>query len=164
MRLIDAMVDLPAVVMGRRSEVLAWNRLAHALLAGHLDFRSPGRPADRPNLTRMLFRDPHTRELYPRWSEEAARSVASLHLIAGQHRDDPELADLVGELALSTAPSSPRCGRGTRSTTASSARSMFHHPEVGEFTLEFQALHLPDDSGQRLLIYTAAPGARHKPR
>ena len=54
-RLLEAMIDIPAVVMGRRNEILAWNRLGHLLLGGHLDFDSPARSADRPNLTRMLF-------------------------------------------------------------------------------------------------------------
>ena len=30
------------------------------------------------------------------------------------------------------------------------------HPELGELELEFQALNLPDDSGQRILTYTGA--------
>ena len=101
-QLIHAMADVPAVVMGPRSDVLAWNRLAHSLLAGHHDFEAPRRPADRPNLIRMLFLDPHSRELYSRWDEEAARAVASLGLLAGRYSDDPELARLIGELALNS--------------------------------------------------------------
>ena len=99
-RLVDAMGDVPALVMGRRSEVLAWNRLGHALLAGHYAIDAPSRPTERPNLTQMLFLDPHTRDLYARWEDEAARAVASLRLIAGRYRDDRLLADLVGELML----------------------------------------------------------------
>jgi transcriptional regulator with XRE-family HTH domain len=155
-RLINAMADVPAVVMGRRSEVLAWNSLGHALLAGHVDFDVPSRPADRPNLTRMLFLDPHTHELYANWGEEAARAVASLRLVAGRHRDDRELADLVGELTVksddfaSLWSSHPvyNCQSGLK---------RFQHPEVGEFELEFEILHLPDDTGHRILTYTAIP-------
>ena len=33
----------------------------------------------------------------------------------------------------------------------------FRHPEVGEFEAEFEALQLPDDSGQRIMTYTATP-------
>ena len=99
-RLVNALTEIPAVVLGRRTEVLAWNALGHLLLAGHLDFHAPSRPSDRPNLTRMLFLDAHARDLYPAWDEEAARAVASLRLVAGRYRDDRELADLVGELAL----------------------------------------------------------------
>jgi hypothetical protein len=31
------MDTIPALVTGRRANVLAWNRLGHALFAGHLD-------------------------------------------------------------------------------------------------------------------------------
>jgi transcriptional regulator with XRE-family HTH domain len=156
-RLIEAMTDVPAVVMGRRTEVLAWNRLGHALLAGHHDFTAPGRPSDRPNLTRMLFLDPHTQELYARWDEEAARAVASLRLIAGRHRDDQELADLVGELTLKSDDFASLWSRHPVHNCLS-GRKWFHHPEVGDMELEFEMLLLPDDSGHRVLTYTAIPG------
>ncbi|MUN36891.1 MULTISPECIES: helix-turn-helix transcriptional regulator [Actinomadura] len=156
-RLINAMADVPAVVLGRRTEVLAWNPLAHALLAGHYDPASPERPADRPNLTRMLFLDPHTRDLYARWDEEAARDVASLRLFAGRYRDDRELADLVGELTLKSDTFAALWAKHPV-YKCQSGRKHFRHPEVGEFELEFEVLHLPDDSGHRILTYTALPG------
>ena len=90
-QLITAMRDVPALVLGRHSQVLAWNELGHLLFAGHYDRTAPDRPADRPNLTRMLFLDPHTRELYRRWDEEASRAVASLRVAAGRFADDPAL-------------------------------------------------------------------------
>jgi hypothetical protein len=99
-RLLNAMDDIPTVAMGRRNEILAGNRLGHLLLAGHVDFDAPRRPADRPNLTRMLFLDPHTRELYRNWPEEASLAVASMRFIAAQFKDDRNLAGLIGELTL----------------------------------------------------------------
>ncbi|HYH32316.1 MAG TPA: helix-turn-helix transcriptional regulator [Pseudonocardia sp.] len=156
-RLVEAMADVPTVVLGRRTEVLAWNRAAHALLADHCAIDAPQRPAERPNLTRMLFLDPHTRDLYVRWDEEAARAVASLRLVAGRHRDDRALSDLVGELvvksdafaALWSAHPVQNCVSGTK---------LLRHPQVGELELGFEALHLPDDTAQRILTYTAEPG------
>lgn len=155
-RLIDAMAEIPAVVMNRRSDVLLWNRLGHMLLAGHCDFEAPGRPADRPNLTRMLFLDPHTRELYARWNEEAARAVASLSLLAGRHGDDPELAALIGELSLKSDEFAHLWSKHPVRNCVAGTKH-FHHPEVGQLELDFQALELPDRSGQRILTYTAAP-------
>ncbi len=156
-RLINAMADVPAVIMGRRTEILAWNRLGHALLAGHYDFTAPSRPADRPNLTRMLFLDPHTRELYARWDEETARAVASLRLVAGRYRDDRELADLVGELTLKSDAFAALWAKHPVHNCLS-GRKGFHHPELGDFELEFEILHLPDGAGHRILTYTALPG------
>jgi len=40
-----------------------------------------------------------------------------------------------------------------------SGSKRFHHPAVGELTLDYEVLHLPDGDGQRILAYTAAPGS-----
>jgi transcriptional regulator with XRE-family HTH domain len=157
-RLIDAIVDVPAVALGRRTEVLAWNRLAHRLLAGHYAADSVERPSDRPNLTRLLFLDPHTRELYVDWPREAARAVASLRLVAGRHPDDRALEELVGELSVKSLEFARLWAKRPVENCVSGTKR-FRHPEVGELELEFQALALPDDSGQRILTYTAAPGS-----
>jgi transcriptional regulator with XRE-family HTH domain len=160
--LIDAMGEVPAVLMGRASEVLAWNRLGHALVAGHVPFDAPLEESDRPNLTRMLFLDPHTRALYADWDEEAERAVASLRLVAGRFQEDRDLAELIGELSIaSDAFASLWAGHPVANCTSGTKR--ISHPEVGEVHLGFEVLHLPDGGGHRLLTYTADPDtpARH---
>jgi transcriptional regulator with XRE-family HTH domain len=154
--LIAAMDGVPAVVLGRRTEVLAWNDLGHRLLAGHYDPTAPEHPADRPNLTRMLFLDAHTRELHRDWPAEAARAVASLRLVAGRFPDDRLLEELVGELTVKSPDFGALWNRQAVATCLSGTK-LLHHPEIGDLDLEFQALALPDDSGQRLLTYVAAP-------
>ncbi|MFC4052702.1 helix-turn-helix domain-containing protein [Actinomadura syzygii] len=158
-QLIDAMGgDVPAVVLGRRTEVLAWNDLGHLLLAGHCAADAPDRPADRPNLTRMLFLDAHHRDLYTRWQEEATRAVASLRVVAGRFQDDRDLAELIGELSMRSPEFASLWSKHPVATCASGTK-YFRHPEVGELALQFEALHLPDDSGHRILMYSAAPGS-----
>lgn len=156
-RLLDAMSRIPAVALGLRTEVLAWNRLGHALLAGHCD---PGAPlsGERPNLTRMLFLDLHTRDLYDRWDEEGERAVASLRLVAGRHADDPELIGLVGELSLKSEPFA-RLWSDRPVVSCTSGTKHFRHPEVGPMELAFEVMHLPDDVGQRVMTYTAESGS-----
>jgi transcriptional regulator with XRE-family HTH domain len=154
--LLNAMDDIPSVAIGKRNEVLAWNRLGHLLLAGHLDFDAPQRPADRPNLTRMLFLDPHTRELHRNWRDEASLAVASMRFVAAQFKDDRDLAELIGELTLHSKQFASlwakhpvqRCMTGIK---------QFRHPVVGDFDLGFEVLHLPDANGQRLITHTAEP-------
>ena len=34
-----------------------------------------------------------------------------------------------------------------------------HHPLVGDLTLDYEALDLPGDTGQRILVYSAEPGS-----
>jgi len=157
-RLLNAMAGIPAVALGRRNEVLAWNRLGHLLLAGHLAFDAPARPADRPNLTRMLFLDPHTRDLYRNWHEEASLAVASTRFIAAQFTDDRELTELIGELSLKSPDFASLWAKHPVQRCTSGVKR-FHHPEVGELDLHFDVLHLPDASGQRVITHTAEPGS-----
>jgi hypothetical protein len=158
LRLIHSMPTTPAVVLGRRSEVLAWNALGHRLVAGHLDFSAPSTPATRPNLTRMLFLDPHTRELYTHWGEEAKRAVSSLRLVAGQSADDPELASLVGELTMKSEEFAALWARHPVENCMSGLKHL-HHPDVGDLVLNFEVLTPPDESGHRILMYATDPGS-----
>ncbi|MFG3051062.1 helix-turn-helix domain-containing protein [Kitasatospora sp. NPDC048239] len=157
-QLIGAMTDVPAVVVGRRNEVLAWNPLGHALLAGQLDVQAPDRPEDRPNLSRLLFLDPHTRELYPCWEAEARAQVAFLRLTAGRHQDDRQLAELIGELSMKSPQFAALWSRHPVNDCLF-GRKEFHHPVVGRLELDFEALPLLEVSGHRMLLYSAAPGS-----
>lgn len=156
-QLLDAMTDVPALVLDRRNDILAWNRLGHGLLAGHLDPAGTDDPARRPNLTRMLFLDAHTRELYSRWQEEAQLAVASLRLVAGRYPDDRRLAELVGQLVMNSPDFAERWARHPVRTCTSGIKQI-HHPVVGEMELAFENLQIPGDSGQRMIAYSAAPG------
>jgi transcriptional regulator with XRE-family HTH domain len=157
-QLVARMDDVASILIGSRTEVLAWNRLGHLLLAGHLDVDAPDRPADRPNLTRMLFLDPHYRDLHPRWEIAAACAVASLRITAARDENDRELATLIGELSMR---SEEFAALWVEHPVASHAYGRRHlvHPEVGELTLELETLELGDGSGHRLVTYTAAPGS-----
>ncbi|MFI9045372.1 helix-turn-helix transcriptional regulator [Streptomyces sp. NPDC053427] len=157
-QLLSALDGVPAVAVGPRFEVLAWNRLGHALIAGHLDFDSPGRPQDRPNAQRLLFLDPHTRELYPDRDTEIRRAVSSLRVAAGQYPDDPQLTELIGELSMKSTEFATLWSRhGVRNCTFGT--KLFHHPLVGDMELDFEMMRTPDGSGQGVLMYTAADGS-----
>lgn len=156
--LLAAMREVPAILLGRRNDILAWNRLGHLLVGGHHDITSPEHAVSRPNLVRMLFLDPHARELYVDWQGEAARAVASLRALAGRFRDDHEFAALIGELSLESDEFATLwsehpvrdCTGGTKS---------FRHPLVGHLEASFTVLQLADEGGQRLVTYTAAEGS-----
>ncbi len=156
--LIEAMSDVPVLALGPSTDVLAWNRLGHALVAGHVARDAPEHVATRPNLTRMLFLDPHTRELYVDWDGEARRAVASLRLVAGRLQDDRALAELVGELSIASPVFAGLWAKHPVHSCASGTKQL-DHPEVGRLELGFEVLHLPDSPGVRLLTYSAAEGS-----
>lgn len=157
-QLVDAFGDTPVVVLGRRSDVLAWNRAGHALFAGHLDPRSPQDPARRPNTARLVFRDAHTRELYEDWPKKARDAVGRLRLAVGRYPDDPLLAALIGELVMHS-PEFTDLWSEHRVRAWDTAAYRMRHPLVGPMDITQQAMPVPNEPGQRLVAVTAAAGS-----
>lgn len=94
-RLLGQLTDNPALVLGRRMDILAWNPAAAAL---YTDFGQI--PVGQRNYIRLLFTHPVVRALHPEWSHDARSAVAALRMQAAHDTDDPELAALVGQLSL----------------------------------------------------------------
>ncbi|HZX39654.1 MAG TPA: helix-turn-helix transcriptional regulator [Streptomyces sp.] len=143
----------PAFVLGRRTDVVASNPLARALIA---DFEAM--PARDRNQARFLFLDPAARRLYADWEAVAADTVAMLRMDAGRHPDDPRLGDLVGELALRS-DHFRRHWADRRVHERTDGTKAYHHPAVGDLTVSYQALALPGRGEHTLFVYTTEPGS-----
>jgi transcriptional regulator with XRE-family HTH domain len=155
--LVDSLAA-PAIVLGRHTDVLAWNQLGHALLAGHLDRDAPTR-ADRPNWARLFFLDPHVVALFgDGWLRKARDTVSDLRMIAARRPDDLVLAELVGELSMHSTEFAALWAAHPVRGCAHHTRD-YHHPLVGPLTLTDDLMTLPDDEGQRLAVFYAEPGS-----
>ncbi|MEV0083839.1 helix-turn-helix transcriptional regulator [Saccharopolyspora sp. NPDC050642] len=149
---------VPALVLGRRTDVLAWNALGHALLAGHLDRTAPERPADRPNMARMLFLDPHTRDLYADWQRKARAVVGNLRQVAGRHPEDALLASLVGELSMKS-PEFAALWSDHRVKPCEADEYELRHPLVGPLAVAQQILVPARSPEQSVVVVTTADGS-----
>ncbi|NEY31092.1 helix-turn-helix domain-containing protein [Streptomyces sp. PRKS01-65] len=143
----------PAVVLGRRGDVLAWNRTGHALVAEHVDFDAPGDPSTRPSVPRMFFLDPLTRDLYRNWAELARIHVAYLRLTAGRYPTDARLVELIGELAIRSADFATLWAQGDVAD-CTVGRMLLRHPTVGGADVDYQVWLQPDSPDHRLEVYT----------
>lgn len=156
-RSLVASLTQPAVVLDHCNEVLAWNPIGHRLLGYWLPFDQPEQLMDRPNLARMFFLDPESRDLYVDWCQVARDMTAWLRYSSGQHPDDPRLTALVGELAqrndefagLWSRHLVRDCGYGIK---------RLHHPVVGGLDLDCEVMPIAD-SNSRLAIYHAPEGS-----
>jgi transcriptional regulator with XRE-family HTH domain len=157
-QLITAMPGVPAVVVDRHSDILAWNAMGHALIAGHLAPAAPDRPESRPNLHRLLFLDPRTRELYADWPCEAERAVAFLRVQSGRDQDNRRLAGLIAELTEGSAEFAELWSRHPVRGCVSGTK-LFRHPLAGAMELAFERLETVDGSGHWLLLFSARPGS-----
>ncbi|MDG9711353.1 helix-turn-helix transcriptional regulator [Streptomyces sp. DH10] len=143
----------PAVVLGRRGDVLAWNRTGHALVAEHIPFEAPQNPQGRPSIPRMFFLDPHTRDMYRNWPDLAKVHVAYLRLTAGRYPTDARLAGLIGELLIHSADFGAMWATGDVSDCTTGAMHL-HHPTVGAVSVDYQVWLQPDSPDHRVEIYT----------
>jgi transcriptional regulator with XRE-family HTH domain len=151
-RLLDQLEGTPALVLGKRMDVLAWNSAAAALFT---DFGAI--PSGRRNYVSLLFTDPTVRSLHQEWEHDARDAVAALRMEAASDPDDPDLARLVGELAVLD-PDFRTWWAERRVNSATYGTKHYRHRLVGELTLDCDTWASPDGSGQRLMVLTAEPG------
>ncbi|WP_030410660.1 helix-turn-helix transcriptional regulator [Streptomyces sp. NRRL S-1448] len=147
-RLLDLAADVPAYIVGRNTDVLAWNRLAAALIT---DFGAL--PPRQRNLARLVFLDEGMRGLYADWRGKAGDVAAYLRLDAGRHPDDPRTAELLAELS-DASPEFREAWAEHRLKDKTHGRYVYRHPVVGELDLGFETLRLPDDPDQALIAHT----------
>ncbi|WP_367134048.1 MULTISPECIES: helix-turn-helix transcriptional regulator [Streptomyces] len=143
----------PAVVLGRRGDVLAWNRTGHALVAEHVDFTAPHDPARRPSIPRMFFLDSLTRDLHRNWDELALIHVAYLRLTAGRYPTDARLAELIGELAMRSREFARLWAKGDVADCTVGTMHL-QHPTVGDIDIDYQVWLQPESPDHRLEVYT----------
>jgi transcriptional regulator with XRE-family HTH domain len=152
-RILDSMAATPAYIRNARLDILAANQLGAALFAPVL--ASPAKPV---NNARFLFLDPAAPEFYPDWERQAQDVVAMLRTEAGRTPHDKALANLIGE--LSTRSDNFRTWWAAHNVRFHrTGVKRFHHPEVGDLTLTYEALDLAADAGLRVSAYTAEPGS-----
>jgi transcriptional regulator with XRE-family HTH domain len=156
-RLLDSMTATAAFLRNGRLDILAANQLGYALYAPA--FLDPARPV---NLARFVFLDSKSTEFYRDWDGIAHATVGSLRAEAGRNPSDRALTELVGELSVHSQEFRVRWAAHDVHYYRSGVQP-FHHPLVGDLTLDYDALELPADPGLTIVAYSAEPGspARH---
>jgi transcriptional regulator with XRE-family HTH domain len=152
-RLLSQLEDLPAMILGPRLDILAWNPLAAAL---YVDF---GALPDRErNYVRLVFTNPVMRALYADWEDVARRGVEFLRMEAGENPGDPGLTALVGELSI--ADQQFREGWAAhRVAQQDFGTKALRHATAGEMTLDWDTFMYAGAPEQQLVIWSAEPGS-----
>lgn len=150
---IDALEAQPALVLGRRTEILASNRLARALF----DDFDRMTPRDR-NYARWVLLSDTARALFVDWDVQARAAVESLRLDSGNDPSDRATQELVAELT-ELSPDFARWWREHRVYQRTFGSKRLQHPLVGEVTVDYESLTLPADPDQTLFVYTTEAGS-----
>ncbi|KQU07068.1 DNA-binding protein [Rhodococcus sp. Leaf7] len=148
LRVLTIMDHVPALVLGRRSEILACNTLARAVLGAEIDAGAV--------LVRWLFLDPRARERIVNWSDYASAAVGAMRYEGGRHVADARLTVLIDELR-SASEHFARWWNDHGVADRTSVDKKIAHPVVGRLSFGIESLVSPHDPEQRLIIYTVEP-------
>ncbi|WP_433057439.1 helix-turn-helix transcriptional regulator [Dactylosporangium sp. CS-033363] len=151
LHLLERLDDTPAFVIDAKYDILAWNRMAVRLM---------GEPPAERNMIWNAFCGPMpiTADSPGEVQTFAQESVADLRAASARYPDDEGIRGLIARLHAGS-PEFTRRWDQHRVCVRRTTLKVLTHPEYGELHLECQVLHA-DDSGQRVVFYTAAPGSR----
>jgi len=158
LRMLEAMADVPAFVLNRYMDVLAYNDLSAAIHG------KPPAGGIGNNVVRHVFLDPAASELYPEWEDVAAESAASLRASVGPDLDDPRLVRLVGELSLKSPDFNRLWARHDVRAKTSGRKRLISPALGGDVTLTWETLSVASAPGQLLVAYFVAPGSAAEER
>ncbi|MFF9057600.1 helix-turn-helix domain-containing protein [Streptomyces sp. NPDC101213] len=151
--LLGLMDGVPAYVVGRRTEILAWNPMAAAVFGDWGEL-----PVAERNWARLVFLRPDYRDLFVDWEQKAIDIVCALRMDAGCYPDDPRLSALVGELSVKSEDFRRLWATHDVKEKAYGVK-LLHHPLVGELSLNFEGFRLLGESEQTMVTYHAEPGS-----
>ena len=152
-RVLDGLEPFPAIIRGRRYDVLAWNRAAVALVGDYAAMNHRQR-----NVLWRFFMDPSYRRLMPKWHEIAPRLTAQFRAVAAKYLGNRCFAALIEEL-LENSPEFRHYWSQHDVRGATDGFKHLYHPALGPITLEYTSLAIPDFPDMRMVVYTAAKGS-----
>ncbi len=150
-RMLHAM-GLPAFVLGRHLDLLAWNDSAAALLGDPLEL-----PRDRRNMLHVLFHDDDSRLRCKGWEAMALDYIGLFRAAIGHDPSHPRAVKIVGELSL-------RSSEFRRLWARNEVRDNIHgsktirHPRIGDIDVEWDAYPLRGIPGPMMIVFVPQPG------
>jgi transcriptional regulator with XRE-family HTH domain len=162
--MLDSMTMSSAFVRNGRTDIVAGNPLARALLAPMYDSDTVDKRG-RPNISRFIFFDPGAHDFYVDWDAAGSATAALLRAEVAREPRDRALRELIGE--LSTLSPAFRASWAAHDVLIHhDGIKRLQHPDVGHLELTFQSLDLPMSRRalHDLIIYTAEPGSASEER
>jgi transcriptional regulator with XRE-family HTH domain len=152
-RLLDQTDPIPAFVLGRRWDVLAWNRAA---LAFFLDFEQV--PANERNLLWLLFTNSALHSSIVNWRSRAQDTLARFRADYGRHAGDAHFVQLVERLK-SVSPEFAEWWPRHDILPITEGRNEYDHPVAGGMIVEHTTFSVSDNPEVRLVVFLAAAGS-----
>ena len=148
-------ITIPAYIMGRSWDLLAWNRPAAKLFTGWLD-QPVSASAQLPNLLRFVFLMPQARHFVVDWETRARRIAAEFRADCRSRLEEPALQRLVKELTQAS-PDFARYWKQHDVMERHGGERAFNHPQRG--LIHYQQVTLRPVEHEQLKLVLLKPSA-----
>jgi transcriptional regulator with XRE-family HTH domain len=157
-RLMELLEEAPAILLGRRTGILAVNDAARAVFTNFTAL-----PARERNAARWALLDEDARRVHRgEWDAVATELIGMLRLDAGRYPGDPRTAGLVAELSHS--PLFRRRWTGQKVSARVAGEKTLHHPAAGNLEVIVETMAVPDAWEQTLHIMMPKLGSPAGPK
>jgi transcriptional regulator with XRE-family HTH domain len=148
LRMLDSLTAQPAYVLGRRWDVLAWNRAAELLFGdyGKLD-------GDSRNIMHIVFANQAHRKLLVDWEEVARTSLAMFRADSARYAGDPDFERLIGTM-MRVSPQFRELWPRQDVLRSLGSHKRIQHPVAGRMTFEYTSFAVMGDADMKLVVYT----------
>ncbi len=147
-RMLDSMDRQPSYVVGRRWDVLAWNRAAVAVFG---DYRLL--PGDERNTMHMVFANPAHRRLLTDWEAVARASLAMFRADSARYAGDPDFERLIARLNAASVEFRTWWPKYEVQRPLSGVKRV-DHPTAKRMSFEYTSLVVGDPPELRLVVFT----------
>ena len=147
-RMLDSLTGQPAFVLGRRWDILAWNRAAVAVFGDYERLEG-----DERNSLHMLFANARHRRLLLDWEAVARASLAMFRADSARHAGDPAFTRLVASLTR-LSPEFAAWWPQREVAQPLTGQKRIKHPRVGSMRFEYSSFGVGESTGIKLIVFT----------
>jgi transcriptional regulator with XRE-family HTH domain len=147
-RMLDSLSGQPAHILGRRWDILAWNRAAVAVFGDYTKL-----VGDERNIMHLLFANRTHRRLLVDWDMLAPACLAMFRADYARYAGTAEFESLVATLNRVSAEFRQWWPRH-EVLRPLSGHKRIEHPACGRMTFEYMSFAVTDQGDMKLIVYT----------
>jgi transcriptional regulator with XRE-family HTH domain len=147
-RMLDSLTGQPALVLGRRWDILAWNRAADAVYGPYA--RLAG---DERNMLHLVFADPDHRRLLVDWEAVAKSAIAMFRGDCARYAGDADFERLAAHLTR-LSPEFAAWWPLREVAEPLAGRKRLDHPAAGRMEFEYSSFSVGDQPDMKLIVFT----------
>jgi transcriptional regulator with XRE-family HTH domain len=147
-RMLDSLSGQPAYVLGRRWDILAWNRAAEVVFGPYGQLQG-----DERNTLHLIFADPDHRRLLVDWETVARASLAMFRADCARYAGEPDFERLVARLTR-LSPEFAQWWPQREVARPLAGQKRIDHPSAGRMLFEYSSFGVGDPPDMKLIVFT----------